>query len=651
MTGIPHNKGASIPEDFSSSENSKNKEHLTKAVVPKEGIVSRRKREIEEQLEKAKQKLETTVEKVKQKTDVTIEKHTGKPISKERESEVDLKMDKVAETISPNPTDWFSATIEFFEKRWIPFEKAIINAGYQQISKNNQEEAEDLFAHLQEEESGELISREPPSINKPILEKDLEPTPAEIPVEKKKTDDVMAHLKDIPSSVKDNYLIEQPDHVKEKTKPMVYGEIKDPTIKADFIDFTKNLETLGVPKGQQVVQKEKELVFEMKKTSPLIEFFKKFFKTGQSQKTQKALGTIFMKIQIQLRAGYTHFTLLPKKQSKNSPTSLPGVEEGPKTVELGQLAEDFLKTDYAQNVIKQSPRIASSVATIFLNIIDRKYGYFYREYEYDAKRWVSSDQFKNLNSVFMNLMNKTPYDGEAVLNFINSLPEKSKALEKMTPLEKEIKESDDRKEVPTFETQAISIGENEKLGPLLDELLDTEITFKLDMAILKEHYKKLLNENIIDSADYDELTSDLEKIIKESQTLLNNLAPLINNQATAKDKLIAHQKAFSPENIKNYYEAYKAFVPKTQSLAKKMIEIEKTTRGAQATKAFKGENKTISPSDYISFPMQRILRHQLLMADIIKNTSTDNDEFKSEMKNNILYLQNYTKLINLSNIP
>lgn len=364
-----------------------------------------------------------------------------------------------------------------------------------------------------------------------------------------------------------------------------------------------------------------------KKIQPQIEkFLQNFFRTGRSNATQQAIGTIFRDIQIQLRAGFTHYVT----RDLNA-----GEKPKPKDqVELIKLAEDFFSTDYAQNGIKHSPTLASTVGTLFLNNIDRIAGVYRKEDKLSPDLWISSPVFLELNKKFVNLLDKKPYDGVAVLEFIKSLPEQRlKELAKIEP--------------PDFSEVDVEIlTDQEKFNNIFKEVLESEETFYNNISNLHQYYKNLKKDGIINSKEFEDLTKGLADLLTGSRIFLEVLQNV--EKGTYEEKLKALQTAFAPKKIRAYLDAYSIVIPNTKNVLKRLNSLEKKEAGKESIIVFKKTYQSLQPRDFASQIFQRIGKFPLFLKEIEKQVNTGSDAFNNALQNNKAYIDDNLELLNQS---
>lgn len=264
-----------------------------------------------------------------------------------------------------------------------------------------------------------------------------------------------------------------------------------------------------------------------------------FFSRGKSKETQAALNHILTTIHSEIKNGKGYY--VDEKGNKQS---------------LQKLADDFLATDYAQNIIKHSPEIAKSIASPMLEMLKNA----------TAEREKAGKEFGALEDAYLTLNFRSlqikEFDGEKMLQLINDLSQactslkfKNDPLTKMqlnevkqlnphlaTEFEKnlnQISENFNPREAKTFitnldaslkaETERARLKKDARLSSDLNRLskLDMEEFLKLSPKI-----EQTLNGETFDQVAMTGLLDDLEKAIKrqaikdEIQNLENNLQPL-----------------------------------------------------------------------------------------------------------------------------
>lgn len=231
-----------------------------------------------------------------------------------------------------------------------------------------------------------------------------------------------------------------------------------------------------------------------RKKSLLSDFLGLFFRRDRSKETKNALKTILNTIQTSIRLKRTVYY----DGSSNEPK------------DLIKLRDDFLKTDYAKNIIKHSPEVASIVATPLLTSLDNEV--------------YKSEEIKKLNNEFQKLIKAPFYDGNKVLKFIDSLPDRIKRVQAAEAALSEIKAAD-RKPIDDLSKVKLKVqisSKGDDPNTVLDETIKTERGFYDGAVALKAYYETLYATGSLSLAQYEEF-SVWDKIIDGSKTLIDNL--------------------------------------------------------------------------------------------------------------------------------
>lgn len=343
-----------------------------------------------------------------------------------------------------------------------------------------------------------------------------------------------------------------------------------------------------------------------------------FLTSGKSDRTQNALESILVHINESLRADKTGYTdVNGNKQS------------------FEKLAAEFLKTSYAQNVVKNSPT-AAKYTQEFAKLVALPQ---LKEITANLKLnlGVESDISNDLNKTFSALLDANPYDVKAMLNFINDLPKivnSSKNIQEKESLS--IKDLDIKIQNPKM---------MDKIDRTLNEIVNTENTFIFGVTELLNYYEDLGRNNLITPEKHKEVTSNLKNIINQSASLIKELQNTIvdpRHKYSIDQKLEVFHKAFSPNNIKNYLDSLYFMVTRYSSLRIELEEIHKTDKGKELFNAFNSAHKAdrLNIFDHLIMPVQRLMRHPILLEAV------NHDLHSAAIDSNRDYIVAYARLIN-----
>lgn len=321
-----------------------------------------------------------------------------------------------------------------------------------------QQSTQDLEIGEEEELSDAIIKFDEPTIQeKAGSQEKIEKadTKKDIPIQVPKETKKIINEKVV---TKDNQFATFAEHLKELTS-----------------DESKNLKKLTEKEGKIEV-KERSMQF-------LKKIFGNFFASGQKPETKKALQTILTAIQSEIKQGHTLY-----------------IDAHGDVQSLQQLNDDFLKTNYAQNVIKHSEEIAelclrSLGADIELKSLDR------------------------------------PYDGEVTLNFINIL----------------LKDSESEK----FKNNDLI---NERLSFIEQNDQEKYKALQSKYESLKSHFHPMEAQKFVDSLKNDYYSTKF-KTNKEVAVWLNILKDLNQNKWQSlnnKIDLFTAQKDFDPKVAQDF---------------------------------------------------------------------------------------------------
>ena len=541
------------------------------------------------------------------------------PLSKEAIHETADKTDAVSKQ-SINSDDQLLAEVNKFEETMVAFEKELtenIEPFPEPASLNNHEikEKEELEELLKSFEK-EIITRTPEEFDAlKELEQEIKS------LEDMQVKPQQASKEDIKPTEKK---VDKKGQVQEK-------KVLDDKASKPFYTFQNWLTKLSPdePKLMKLMQRDgKQVELQQKSilSKFLNKFFKNFFKSGRSTETQRALGSILTKIQEAMRSGQTHY-----------------VDEHGKEHSLKDLHQNFLKTEYAKNILKNSPAVASKIATYHLAIISNNLRV---QKSFNSLYDETSPFFKELNDTYINLITKKPYDGEAMLEFINNLPKNvtssrvlQKSMEEMSKIE--------------LKSQSF-IGKTDFKGVnltkhglrVLNETFQTEKAFLEDMKKLVGFYEDLLAKNLITEDEFLEMSNGLTDIIEGSNELVNKLAVLDTDLPEA-DKIKAYYEAFLPANIQGHYESFKIPVKNYENTLAKFTKLsEERPEINKQNEAFANRNAGLFPDSFIIKPLQRITKYPLLLADIQKHVMTPNEALET----NVSYLKSFVTAFNASKI-
>lgn len=389
-------------------------------------------------------------------------------------------------------------------------------------------------------------------------------------------------------------------------------EMSENDVKA-FVEYKNLLDGLK-PKMKLTMKKDGQIELQkrnMVRIGP-------FFKSGRSKETRAALNEILTKINTAIEEGHTSF-------------KLPNGQE----IKLKDLASNYLKTEYAKNIIKNSPEEGKQLGQLYINMILKA----------DPHSLRSQDIKKEYETI------TKKYEPEKFEDFFTQLPlEVERSYVRRDELIK-IKNLESH-EVPTY----LSISESDlkldqkgkvKMSPILSEVFDTEVSFYENLNKLPALYGELRKANLITKEEYLNYLSLTEDVMIESETLVENLKKLVNSPTA--EKLQETIKLFSPKNITSYYESFLPFNKEYNTIRTKLSNLNSDPQAKKIFNDFALSNNQIDPESVIIMPVQRLPRHVMLIDSMIGNLKMDqNPQIREELQTNLSYLRSYASVINNS---
>lgn len=182
---------------------------------------------------------------------------------------------------------------------------------------------------------------------------------------------------------------------------------------------------------------------------------------------------------------------------------------------------------------------------------------------------------------------------------------------------------------------------------ILNETLQTEITFSTDIHELKTFFELLLKEKLISDEKFHEILLDWEATILESKMLIKKLNDARNAKTTL-ESLKFYNKALSPKNLKRYLETFIQTAPKTRFLDSVILKLNETEEGKKLCDDFCRTHNFLTVLNYTPKFVQRITRHPLLQAEMLKVIST-HPELKNAIEYNYFYIKSYADRVNVLN--
>lgn len=330
------------------------------------------------------------------------------------------------------------------------------------------------------------------------------------------------------------------------------------------------------------------------------------------------------------------------------------------SVNFNTLAEEFLKTPYVRNLIKQSPEIALTLAAPQLNKIKTIHGPTYEE----------------TTAEFHALIAKK--DVDAILKLCVNLPksvEKAEALKRIKTIEEEFVVSSTTYKIPlTFSAKQV-----------VKEIISTEESFLNNIRFLmgktaedKSFFELLLDAKpkLINVDEYNEMTTGWDALIKEGEKFFKILEPCREHLQNIDEKKIAYKEqnptaseeelqkvgedeafkvinlcieAFSPAAMDKYLNQFEVISKKYNRIRKKIESLKKSEspkvreEALKIYEAFAKNNNQTDPLSVIIMPIQRVPRYGLLLKELIKQVSVnDSDALNKDLQ----ILAGKTQLIN-----
>lgn len=274
-----------------------------------------------------------------------------------------------------------------------------------------------------------------------------------------------------------------------------------------------------------------------------------------------------------------------------------------KAEQLKKLALDFLDTKYVRQHI---PKFAEIIASPLLEVI----------------RNNNNELYNHTNRIFNFYLKNKKDNKDKILKFLNILiKEVEKSFSTIEDLSLESNKDKNAIDIDfnhidfkkTINLQRGTSTIENDINNRIQETLKTEKEFVTNMQFFiglmgnESFFKTLFDKNLITNEDLIEYTEVWNAIIKGSLKLINNLEKINQENVTIKDKLKISQEAFSPSQIKNYYDAFLKASPIFTLLDKYINELQKTEKGRKKIADFKSAHGIYRKTDEYKRYVQTVL--------------------------------------------
>lgn len=369
-----------------------------------------------------------------------------------------------------------------------------------------------------------------------------------------------------------------------------------------FEHYSDLLDNLNQPKHLHKLIQSKDGPIKLQKRQKRRFLF--FFRSGRSKETQRAMGTILGKLEMEIRKA--------AQKGVDDPTYLKN--NGTK-VPLKKLYRDFLQSHYGQNVLKHSPHLAKQVASFYLEELGQ----------------LDPDRSQEMQQTLNKLNTARRFSGSSFSKFIRQLNQEI-AGAKLQQL----------KQQPIIESAPLSMSEikdfnKKQLTLLLGELLNTEKTFVNYLKLFvpenpdPSFFDQLVEKKVISNAEREKLNDTWKSLIDESEKFIK----AFDQPKELAEKIALFEQVYAPNAINSYYQAFIEAAPLISSLLSKITKFENSTVGKQLSDSLKTRARTLrsdpgsglqnldfspqSPNSIFSMPIQRLPRLELFMNDLKKD--------------------------------
>lgn len=203
----------------------------------------------------------------------------------------------------------------------------------------------------------------------------------------------------------------------------------------------------------------------------------------------------------------------------------------------------------------------------------------------------------------------------------------------------------ENKEIQKLNKIEINQEFEDKLKPILNEIIRTEKSFNIDLKKLPTYLQQLKNEKIINQNEYQVISNNWQSLIMQSDKLIKKLENLEDLNIDISQKLKALLEAFSPEQIKAYLHLCVEIT--SSKMHAFLLSKESIPVVDGLIKSFEKSNNMKVPSGITITPLQRIVRFQLLMESILKKVELQQDvNLTKALQHNLSYVIAYTNLMN-----
>lgn len=324
----------------------------------------------------------------------------------------------------------------------------------------------------------------------------------------------------------------------------------------------------------------------------------------------KNIAFIFPKIISAINNNYTYF-----------------IHTNNKKYDLRQLVREFLKNEQLKDAIaihklpqemQNSKLLASTLASPMLSMVNENLKY--RTMAKHMRSWdplPESRIYITLNNSFKELIEKKPYDGNAMFEFIKKLPNIVEQSKRIMDLENR-----------SFGTIAFNVSYNnrEEIDKILNNIIETENIFIKDVNKLLDE----LNTGSITNDDERKKIISYLLNVKTASTFFTGMFQNPKDKNSITTQLLAqYYNAYSPKNMKKYLEPFFIITHNYEVLKKNL-------------------NKMIKKDFYKNILIkisQRPLFHLGYQEELIKNLPLGNDAARAALEHNVDYLRAYEDFV------